>query len=292
VTKKGRLYAGLMRLKSATIRSIKRNPRLFAAVQDGRALAARCVAWRNAFSMPVSLTSQIPQRSTLATPAAPLSERASLMQRRDALFRESAPETCRRVVLGTAWALLPRRIGQLLPLTRLWLADLVRPACGLPDPKVPAGAGEFAGMVHDLTPPTLIAAYRHGLFPMGHFGPLKWMSPGMRCVLAFEDFHISKRLRAIMRQGRYRVSFDRDFDGIIRACAGRRAGRWPLTWISPRIMHAYAALHDEGHAHSFEVWNQDGALVGGGYGVALGGAFVIESQFSKEPNSRSSALRC
>ena len=88
-----------------------------------------------------------------------------------------------------------------------------------------------------------------------------------------------------MRQARYTVTFDRDFEGVITACAGRRDGKWHVTWITPKIMHAYAALYDAGHVHSFEVWNDKGALVGGGYGLALGRAFFTESQFSHEPDT-------
>ena len=88
-----------------------------------------------------------------------------------------------------------------------------------------------------------------------------------------------------MRQGRYTVTFDRDFEAVIAACAGTRQTRWHLTWITPRIMRAYAELFDAGHAHSFEVWNEKGELAGGGYGVAIGGAFATESQFSREPNT-------
>ena len=88
-----------------------------------------------------------------------------------------------------------------------------------------------------------------------------------------------------MRQNRYRVTFDRDFDGVMKACAGRRDGKSHVTWITPRIMRAFAALHDAGHAHLFEVWNEKDELVGGGYGLALGRAFFTESQFSLEPNT-------
>jgi leucyl/phenylalanyl-tRNA--protein transferase len=104
-------------------------------------------------------------------------------------------------------------------------------------------------------------------------------------VLFLDEFHMSKRLRRLMRQGRYTVTFDRAFEAVIKSCAGKREGRWHLTWITPRIMRAYAALHDAGHVHSFEVWNGDGELVGGGYGVALGRVFFTESQFSHEPNT-------
>ena len=111
------------------------------------------------------------------------------------------------------------------------------------------------------------------------------MAPPERCVLSFADFHMSKRLRSRLRQNRFHVTFDRDFEGVIKACAGRRDGKWHLTWITPQIMHAYCDLHDAGYAHSFEVWNNDGALVGGGYGVAVGGAFTIESQFTRESHT-------
>jgi leucyl/phenylalanyl-tRNA--protein transferase len=71
----------------------------------------------------------------------------------------------------------------------------------------------------------------------------------------------------------------------MKACAAPREGKWPITWITPRIMHAYAALHDAGYAHSFEVWNPAGELVGGGYGVAVGRTFTIESQFTRESHT-------
>ena len=104
-------------------------------------------------------------------------------------------------------------------------------------------------------------------------------------MLFFPETHLAKRLRRQMRQGQYTVTFDRDFEGVIAACAGRRSGRWHLTWITPKIMRTYAALYDAGHAHSFEVWNAKGELIGGGYGVSTGGAFSTELQFSREPNT-------
>ena len=111
------------------------------------------------------------------------------------------------------------------------------------------------------------------------------MSPAERCVLLFDEYHLPKRLRRLMRQGKYTVTFDRAFELVIKTCAGKRDGRWHVTWITPRIMRAYAALFDLGQAHSFEVWNEAGELVGGGYGVAVGGVFFTESQFSLEPNT-------
>jgi leucyl/phenylalanyl-tRNA--protein transferase len=215
--------------------------------------------------------------SAMAEPAA---------QRRAALFRESPVETLERWVLGAAWALKPNRVGGLPALGRMWLADLMAPSHELPDPEVtaeqPAG---LCGMVHDLSVPTLLDAYARGLFSFTHFGPSKWYSPPERCVLFFDEIHIGKNLRRQIRQARYQVTFDRDFEAVIKACSGRRDGKWHVTWITPRVMRAFADLYDAGHVHSFEVWNDKGALVGGGYGVAIGRTFFTESQFSLEPNT-------
>ena len=206
-------------------------------------------------------------------------------ERRDALFRESARDRLERWALGTAWALHPSRIGNLPALARLWTADLVRPSRDLPDPERTLNRAGLLGMVHGLSAPTLVDAYRQGMFTHAHFGPLKWYSPDERCVLFFDELHIARSLRRLMRKSRYTVSFDRDFEQVIKACAGRREGKWHVTWITPRIMRAYADMFDAGHVHSFEVWNESGALVGGGYGVAIGRAFFTESQFSLEANT-------
>jgi len=207
-------------------------------------------------------------------------------ERRAALFRETPLEFCERIALGTAWALRPRRIGNLLPLARLWVADLARGGNALPEADDFAETSDLAGIARDLSVPTLLAAYRRGLFPHGHFGPPKWGSPLDRAVLRLDDFHISSRLRSMMRQRRYAISFDRDFEAVIKGCAGRRAGRrLHLTWITPRIMRAYTDAFDAGHVHSFEVWNREGELAGGGYGVAVGRVFVIESMFFRESNA-------
>jgi leucyl/phenylalanyl-tRNA--protein transferase len=206
--------------------------------------------------------------------------------RHSTLFTESATERMQRWILGTAWALRPCRIAGLPALGRMWLGELVRPNRALPRPEdALSNPPGLCGMVHDLSVDTLTEAHRRGLFTFAHFGPLKWMAPPERCVLNFADFHMSKRLRSRLRQNRYRVTFDQDFDAVIKACAGRRDGKWHLTWITPQIMQAYRDLHDAGYAHSFEVWNSDGALVGGGYGVAVGGAFTIESQFTRESHT-------
>jgi leucyl/phenylalanyl-tRNA--protein transferase len=212
-----------------------------------------------------------------------LQEASSAAQaRRNRLFRETPLDVFKRWTLGTAWALRPDRIGGLPTLGRLWVADLMSPRRELPDPDRTFNRAGLCGFVHDLSVPTLLEAYRRGLFTFAHYGPLKWMSLDERCILAFDDFHLGKTARRIARTGRYRVTFDRDFEAVLKACAAPRSGRWHLTWITPQIMHAYAALYDAGHAHSFEVWNAEGKLVGGGYGIAIGGAFFTESQFARE----------
>lgn len=214
---------------------------------------------------------------TLAAPA------GAPADRRAALFRESPIDMAERWMLGLAWALSRKRIRGLPNLLRLCFDELLAPDYALPDPERalenPPG---LAGIVHDLTLPTLLAAYRRGLYPLdplAHIAPLKWWSPPRRSVLFFKDFHISNNLRRLMRQGRYAVTFDRDFEGVIGGCAGRRRGRWHLTWITARVMRAYADAFDAGHVHTFEVWNKAGELVAGGYGVATGAGFSAESQF-------------
>src|SRR5450631_4353200 len=218
----------------------------------------------------------------LSLPVAP-DRRAA---QRSALFCESLLDMAERWTLGIAWALMPKRIGGVPGLAKLCFDELLAPDYALPDPeRALANPPGLAGIVHDFTLPTLLAGYRRGLYPLAHIAPLKWWSPPQRSVLFFKNFHISNNLRRLMRQDRYSVTFDRDFDGVIAACAGRRQGRWHLTWITPRIMRAYAEAFDAGHAHSFEVWNEAGELVAGGYGIAIGGSFTAESQFTHESNA-------
>jgi leucyl/phenylalanyl-tRNA--protein transferase len=206
--------------------------------------------------------------------------------RRAALFRETPLETLERWTLGTAWVLKPERIAGVPSLARAVFSGLIRPSAGLPDPEqalqAPAG---LCGIARDLSVPTVMKAYERSLFPFAHLGPLKWFSPAERCVLFFDELRISKDARRMMRQARYTVTFDRDFEGVVKACSGRRGGKWHVTWITPRIMRTFADLFDAGHVHSFEVWNQAGELVGGGYGLAAGGVFFTESQFSNASNT-------
>jgi len=190
-----------------------------------------------------------------------------------------------RWAVAIAWSLMPKRITGLPNLARLCFNEWLAPDRALPDPERaldnPPG---LAGLVHEFTLPALLAGYRRGLYPLAHMAPMKWWSPPRRSVLFFEETHLARRLRRQMRQGHYTVTLDQDFDGVIAACAHRQS-RLNLTWITPKVMRLYAELFDAGHAHSFEVWNEKRELVGGGYGLAIGGTFVTESQFSREPNT-------
>ena len=133
-----------------------------------------------------------------------------------------------------------------------------------------------------LTPQILLGAYASGIFPMAesrHDPDLYWIDPDVRGVIPLTDFHIPRRLRRTLRSGAFDIRADADFVGVIRGCAERTRHR-PDTWINTEIEGLYNALFDMGFAHSVETW-QDGELVGGLYGVALGGAFFGESMFSR-----------
>jgi leucyl/phenylalanyl-tRNA--protein transferase len=205
--------------------------------------------------------------------------------RRAVLFRETPGQRLQRVVFGSLRALQPRRVGSVALTARFMLRNWLD-ATELPDPlAAPRSHDGLCGIAGDLSVPTLIEAHSRGLHPAAHAGPVKWWSPPDRCILFFDEFHMSRRLRSRLRQARHTVTFDRDFEAVIAACAEPRSGKWPVTWITPKLMRAYAALHDAGYAHSFEVWNRGNELVGGGYGVAIGGLFIIESQFTREDNA-------
>jgi leucyl/phenylalanyl-tRNA--protein transferase len=136
----------------------------------------------------------------------------------------------------------------------------------------------------DLSPERLVSAYRHGCFPWFQAGqPILWWSPDPRTVLFPEELHISRSLSKVLRHKRYQVSFDQDFAGVIRACAAPRTYAQD-TWITESMQDAYLQLHQRGIAHSVEV-RQDGELVGGLYGLAMGQLFFGESMFSRADNA-------
>lgn len=136
----------------------------------------------------------------------------------------------------------------------------------------------------DLSPDRLIQAYRHGCFPWFQDGqPILWWSPDPRTVILPDELHVSRSLAKLIRQERFRVTFDQDFAAVIRACAGPRAYA-DGTWITGSIQAAYLELHRRGYAHSVEVWDNE-VLVGGLYGLAMGQLFFGESMFSHADNA-------
>lgn len=142
-----------------------------------------------------------------------------------------------------------------------------------------------------LTPEILLRAYAEGLFPMAERRgdpTLYWVSPEKRGVIPLGNFHIPQRLARTVRSGRFTVTSDQAFRGVMLACATPGPGR-EESWINDEILRLYTALHAGGHAHSIECW-QNGALVGGLYGVKLGAAFFGESMFSRQRDASKVAL--
>lgn len=126
-----------------------------------------------------------------------------------------------------------------------------------------------------LEPDLLEACYRAGAFPMAEgYGRVEFYRSDPRSVLEFDSLRVSRSLRRVIRQGKYVIRINRDFEGVIRACSRR-----PETWINEEIIRGFVALHERGKAHSVEAYRDD-ELVGGLYGVVLGGAFMGESMFS------------
>ena len=147
-----------------------------------------------------------------------------------------------------------------------------------------------------LTSELLLEAYKQGLFPMAYSADspyVHWICPEERGQLPIADLHISKSLRKavlqnIKRGGPYQIKIDTAFEQVMRKCAAERDDR-PETWINEPIIEAYCTLHRRGHAHSVECWDGD-KLVGGLYGVSIGGAFFGESMFSRKSNASKIAL--
>lgn len=137
-----------------------------------------------------------------------------------------------------------------------------------------------------LDPPLLLNAYASGIFPMAmENGELGWFSPDPRGIIPLDDgFHVPHGLRRTLKKAPFEVRVNTAFGDVMRGCADRRE-----TWIDDTIYKSYVRLHALGHAHSVETW-RDGELVGGLYGVALGGAFFGESMFSRTADASKVAL--
>jgi leucyl/phenylalanyl-tRNA--protein transferase len=140
-----------------------------------------------------------------------------------------------------------------------------------------------------LTPELLVAAYCQGIFPMADGrGRISWYDPDPRAILPLEGFHVPRKLRKTLRAGPFEVRFDGSFRAVMEACAEPAPGR-EGTWISPRLIEAYVALHELGFAHSVVSWSGE-RLVGGLYGVSVRGLFAGESMFSRVTDASKVAL--
>jgi leucyl/phenylalanyl-tRNA--protein transferase len=153
----------------------------------------------------------------------------------------------------------------------------------------PAGADldGFLAVGGDLKPGTLLLAYGNGIFPWTT-RPITWWSPDPRAIIPIGGLHVSHSLKKLLRRSPFAVSFDTAFTAVMKACAGPRPGSDGV-WISPQFVTAYTRLHELGFAHSVEV-RAGGELVGGLYGVSIGGFFAGESMFSGEENGSKVAL--
>ncbi len=143
----------------------------------------------------------------------------------------------------------------------------------------------------DLRSERLLEAYRHGIFPWYEEDqPILWWSPDPRAVLFPDKLHVPRSLDKTIRRGHFTVTLDTCFRAVMMECAGPRP-QYPEggTWITPAMIEAYTRLHELGHAHSIETW-EEGNLVGGLYGVAIGGAFFGESMFSRATDASKVAL--
>jgi leucyl/phenylalanyl-tRNA--protein transferase len=143
-----------------------------------------------------------------------------------------------------------------------------------------------------ITADLLLAAYANGYFPMArsrHDPELHWFAPQQRGVIPLDRFHVPRSLRKFLKTASYRITVDRAFPDVIRACADTRSDTREDSWINDDIIALYTELWRQGHAHSVEVW-QENALAGGLYGVSLGGAFFGESMFSRAENASKAAL--
>lgn len=142
----------------------------------------------------------------------------------------------------------------------------------------------------DLRPETLLMAYRSGIFPWYNEGePICWYAPPERCIIYPDKIKVSKSMKQLLRKGMFRYSLNEAFDAVIHNCANITRPEQDGTWIVSEMEQAYKKMHQLGHAHSVEVWQND-MLAGGLYGIVQGGVFCGESMFSLVPNASKAAL--
>jgi leucyl/phenylalanyl-tRNA---protein transferase len=155
-----------------------------------------------------------------------------------------------------------------------------------PNPRL-ADAEGLVAVGGDLSVQRLVLAYRSGIFPWT-VEPVSWWSPDPRAIFELDGFHVSRSLAKVIRKGPFEITTDHAFRQVMQSCAAPAPGR-RTTWITPEFIEAYSELHEQGHAHSLECW-QDRQLAGGVYGVAVGGLFAGESMFHRVSNASKIAL--
>ena len=153
-------------------------------------------------------------------------------------------------------------------------------------------ARDIIGFGGNLTLENLRDAYHKGIFPWHITGlPLPWFCPERRAILEFKDLHVSRSLKKTRRNTKFSFTIDKDFEAVIKSCAEMKRPHESGTWITPEFVRAYTQYHrEEGMAHSVEVWDETGELVGGLYGIDADGVFCGESMFHKKPNASKLAL--
>jgi len=166
------------------------------------------------------------------------------------------------------------------------LPVLLTPRLWFPDPRLAEREGLVA-VGGDFSAQRLLLAYRSGIFPWTD-EPITWWSPDPRAVIDLNTFHIPKSLAKLVRKETFEITVDRAFHEVMEGCAEPASGRGE-TWVTPAFIAVYTRLHELGHAHSFECW-QGGKLVGGVYGVTIGGFFAGESMFHRVNNASKVAL--
>src|SRR6201982_4119297 len=168
---------------------------------------------------------------------------------------------------------------------------MIRPSHGRFPPAILAPMTSRDSAASEITPEVLLRAYACGIFPMAESADdpaLYWVEPEMRGIIPLDRFHVAGRLARTVRSDRYTITVDRDFDGVLEGCAESWPGR-PRTWINARIRTLYRKLYERRHCHSLEVYDGE-TLVGGLYGVTLGGAFFGESMFHRARDASKVAL--
>ncbi len=157
-----------------------------------------------------------------------------------------------------------------------------------PDPRESSKEGLVA-WGGDLSPNRILSAYAQGIFPWyNEEDPILWWSPDPRLVLFLDDIKVSRSLKQSMKK--YEVKFDTNFSAVINMCRNVRVARGEKTWILKEVIEKYTLLYEMGFAHSVETYDKEGNLVGGLYGISLGGVFCGESMFSIKPDASKTAL--